>query len=67
MDEIPHASVANPPDDPLRHVVYREAQGMRPGGLGVLLTQKLIDELIYNQDGNDVILVKYIGIDVPPR
>jgi anti-sigma regulatory factor (Ser/Thr protein kinase) len=67
MDEIPHASVANPPDDPLRHVVYREAQGMRPGGFGVLLTQKLIDELIYNQDGNDVILVKYIGIDVPPR
>jgi anti-sigma regulatory factor (Ser/Thr protein kinase)/ActR/RegA family two-component response regulator len=67
LDEIPHASVANPPDDPLRHFAYREAQGMRPGGFGVLLTQKLVDELIYNQDGNDVILVKYIGIDVPPR
>ena len=34
---------------------------MRPGGFGVLLTQKLVDDLIYSQDGNEVILVKYIG------
>lgn len=67
LDEIPHAAVANPSDDPLRHFTYRQAQGMRPGGLGVLMTQKLVDELIYSQDGNDVILVKYIGMDVPPR
>jgi anti-sigma regulatory factor (Ser/Thr protein kinase)/ActR/RegA family two-component response regulator len=64
LDEIPHAAVANPLDDPLRHFTYREAQGMRPGGLGVMLTQKLVDELIYSQDGNDVILVKYLGTDV---
>jgi anti-sigma regulatory factor (Ser/Thr protein kinase) len=61
LDEIPHASVANPPDDPIRHISYREAQGMRPGGFGVLLTQQLVDDLIYSQDGNEVILVKYIG------
>jgi DNA-binding response OmpR family regulator len=67
MDDIPHASVANPEDDPVRHVAYREAQGMRPGGFGVLLTQKLVDELIYGQDGNDVILVKYLGMDIPPQ
>jgi hypothetical protein len=40
---------------------------MRPGGFGVLVTQKLVDELIYDQNGNDVILVKYIGRDVPPK
>ncbi len=67
LDEIPHAAVANPPNDPLRHFTYREARGMRPGGLGVLLTQKLVDELIYNQDGNDVILVKYIGSSASSR
>jgi len=61
LDEIPHASVANPPDDPIRHLSYREARGMRPGGFGVLLTQALVDDLIYSQDGNEVILVKYIG------
>jgi anti-sigma regulatory factor (Ser/Thr protein kinase) len=65
LDEIPHASVANPPDEPLRHCVFRVAHGMRPGGFGVLVTQKVVDELIYDQDGNDVILVKYIGRDVP--
>lgn len=63
LDEIPHAAVANPVEDPMRHFGYREAQGMRPGGFGVLLAQKLVDELIYSQDGNEVLLVKYIGLE----
>jgi DNA-binding response OmpR family regulator len=65
LDEIPHASVANPPENPLHHLAHREALGMRPGGFGVLLTQNLVHELIYNQNGNDVILVKYIGSGIP--
>lgn len=60
LDEIPHAAIANPADDPIRHVAIREEQGMRPGGFGVLLAQRLVDELIYGQDGNEVILVKYL-------
>jgi len=65
LDEIPHAAIANPDDDPLRHMDYREAQGMRPGGFGVLLTQQLIDELVYNEQGNEVTLIKYL--DLEPR
>jgi anti-sigma regulatory factor (Ser/Thr protein kinase)/CheY-like chemotaxis protein len=65
LDEIPHAAIANPAEDPLRHLGYREAQGMRPGGFGVLLTQKLIDELVYNEQGNEVTLIKYL--DLEPR
>ena len=42
-------------------MAYREAKGLRPGGYGVLLTQKLIDELIYDQKGNEVLLVKYLN------
>jgi hypothetical protein len=34
---------------------------MRPGGFGVLLAQKLVDELIYNHEGNEVLLVKYLN------
>jgi anti-sigma regulatory factor (Ser/Thr protein kinase)/ActR/RegA family two-component response regulator len=60
LDEIPHAAVANPTDDPIRHIVVREEQGMRPGGFGVLLAQQLVDELIYGQDGNEVLLIKYL-------
>lgn len=60
LDEIPHAAVANPPDDPFHHVNFRETQGMRPGGYGVLLAKHLVDELLYNEKGNEVLLVKYI-------
>jgi CheY-like chemotaxis protein len=67
LDEIPHAAVANPSSDPVRHIGYRDAQGMRPGGFGVLLAQKLVDELIYSEDGNDVLLIKYLGIEAPPE
>jgi DNA-binding NarL/FixJ family response regulator len=35
LDEIKHAAIANPQDDPIRHMAYREAQGLRPGGYGV--------------------------------
>ena len=57
---IPHAAVMNPPDDPLRHLTYREAEHLRPGGFGVLLVKKSIDELLYNEQGNEVVLVKYV-------
>jgi CheY-like chemotaxis protein len=60
LDEIGHAAIANPDEDPIRHVVAREAKGLRPGGYGVLLAQKLVDELIYSEKGNEVLLVKYI-------
>jgi anti-sigma regulatory factor (Ser/Thr protein kinase)/CheY-like chemotaxis protein len=59
-EAIPHAAVMNPPDDPLRHLTYREAENLRPGGLGVLLVKNSIDELLYNEQGNEVVLVKYI-------
>src|SRR5579864_1133800 len=60
LEQIPHAAIANPADDPIRHVALREEQGMRPGGFGVLLAQRLVDELIYGQDGNEVLLIKYL-------
>src|SRR5258707_8882577 len=60
LDEVRHAAIANPPDDPIRHQSYRDELGLRPGGFGVLLTQKLVDELIYGEKGNEVLLVKYL-------
>ncbi len=65
LDEIPHAAIANPADDPTRHLALREEQGMRPGGFGVLLAQKLVDELIYGQHGNEVLLIKYLDSAQP--
>jgi DNA-binding response OmpR family regulator len=60
LEEIRHAAVSNPPGDPLRHLNYREAGNLRPGGFGILLSRNIVDELIYNDKGNDVVMIKYI-------
>jgi anti-sigma regulatory factor (Ser/Thr protein kinase) len=59
-ESLTHAAIANPSDDPVAHMVQREADGMRPGGYGLLLASGTVDELIYNEIGNEVLLVKYI-------
>ncbi len=64
LEELTHAAISNPPEDPIRHLEVRDALGIRPGGFGVLLSKKLVDELIYNEQGNDVLLIKYL--DPPP-
>jgi anti-sigma regulatory factor (Ser/Thr protein kinase) len=38
----------------------REEKGLRPGGYGVLMARKLVDEVIYSQNGSEVLLVKYL-------
>ena len=60
LNGVPHAAVNNPPDDPLRHAKTREKMGMRPGGFGILLVKQIADDLIYNEQGNAVVLVKYL-------
>jgi CheY-like chemotaxis protein len=64
LQELRHAALNNPADDMLSHVAVREAQGLRPGGFGLLLAKKLVDELIYSEQGNEVLLVKYVDPDV---
>jgi len=54
------AAIANPADDPAAHIVQREEAGMRAGGYGLLLAGGTVDELIYNEIGNEVLLVKYL-------
>ena len=61
LEELRHAALNSPPGDPFSHLAVREAQGLRPGGFGLLLAKKLVDELIYGERGNDVLLVKYVG------
>jgi anti-sigma regulatory factor (Ser/Thr protein kinase) len=61
LQELKHSALANPPGDPLKHAMVRQEQGMRPGGYGVLLARHLVDEMLYNEKGNEVILVKYLS------
>jgi anti-sigma regulatory factor (Ser/Thr protein kinase) len=61
FERIPHAAVSNPNDDPARHLGLREEQGMRPGGFGILITRGIVDELIYSEVGNEVLLIKHVA------
>jgi DNA-binding response OmpR family regulator len=64
LEELRHAVAGSSPDDLFSHARVRDGQAMRPGGLGILLAKKLVDELIYNEKGNEVALVKYLD---PPK
>jgi anti-sigma regulatory factor (Ser/Thr protein kinase)/CheY-like chemotaxis protein len=55
-----HAAVNNPPDNPTAHMEVRIAENMRAGGFGMLITSHLVDEVIYSEKGNDVILIKHL-------
>jgi anti-sigma regulatory factor (Ser/Thr protein kinase) len=59
-DSLKHAAVGNPPDDPVAHILEREKTGMRPGGYGLLMARGTVDELIFNEKGNEVVLIKYL-------
>ena len=60
IDKLRHAAIANPADSPLEHALIREEQGLRPGGLGLMMTLSLVDELIYNEARNEVVFIKYL-------
>jgi DNA-binding NarL/FixJ family response regulator len=59
-ESLTHAAIANPAVDPLAHIKQREAEGIRPGGYGLLLAAGTVDELIYSEIGNEVLLIKYV-------
>lgn len=59
-DEGAIAAFLNPEGDPLQHARVREEQGMRPGGFGILIARDLVDEMIYNERHNEVVLIKYL-------
>jgi len=57
---LEHSAVSNPGGDLLRHASIRNERGLRPGGFGILLTRHLVDELLYNEQRNEVLFVKYL-------
>lgn len=60
LEELRHAAINNPQDNPMAHMHEREAKGLRPGGLGLMLSQQLVDELVFNEARNSVVLIKYL-------
>jgi anti-sigma regulatory factor (Ser/Thr protein kinase) len=40
-------------------VERRSEMGLRPGGFGMLIVRQVVDEVVYNEHGNEVILIKH--------
>jgi len=60
LDDLPHAAVNYPADQPFEHAKVREEKGLRAGGFGLLMTRAIVDELLYNEARNEVVFVKYL-------
>jgi len=60
IEDLPHAAIGQPSDQPLEHMRIREEKGIRPGGFGLLTVRASVDELLYNEKRNEVVFVKYL-------
>jgi ActR/RegA family two-component response regulator len=58
-ESLSHAAVSNPEGNATRHVEVRDEKGMRPGGFGILIAKGVVNELIYSEVGNEVLMIKY--------
>lgn len=60
FEDLEHAAINNPPENPLAHLGAREQKKLRPGGLGLLMARQLVDELVFNEAQNEVLFVRYL-------
>lgn len=60
FEDLDHAAVGRSFGEGLEHVAVREEKGIRPGGFGILMAQAMVDEVIYNEAHNEVVLIKYL-------
>jgi two-component system OmpR family response regulator len=62
-ENLSHAAY---PGDPVSHMMVRETLGIREGGFGILMSRGLVDQMSYNDKGNEVRLIKFFP-SVPLR
>ena len=58
--DLAHAARTRQPEELIDVTLEREKTGRRPGGFGMLLVKQIADELVYNERGNEVLLIKHL-------
>ena len=53
-----HRDLRDPSKDPLRHMNLRREEDKRPGGYGIFIVRKIMDEVEFNEAGNVVVMTK---------
>jgi anti-sigma regulatory factor (Ser/Thr protein kinase) len=59
-DDLTHAAASSDPDVVVASALRRAEMGLRPGGFGMLIARQVADELVYNESGNEVLLIKHL-------
>ena len=62
-EALGHAAKANDPASVMTAMENREAAGLRSGGFGMLIVRQVVDEMVYNERGNEVLLIKHLKKD----
>jgi anti-sigma regulatory factor (Ser/Thr protein kinase) len=57
--DLKHAALTSDPERVLAMALHRADAGLRPGGFGMLIARHVVDELVYNEQGNEVIMIKH--------
>jgi DNA-binding response OmpR family regulator len=57
---LAHAAMSSDADEVVASALRRSEIGLRPGGFGMLIARTVADELVYNEFGNEVLLVKHL-------
>jgi DNA-binding response OmpR family regulator len=59
-DKLQHATASPQPEAVIATAIARAEMGLRPGGFGMLIARQVADELVYNERGNEVLLIKHL-------
>lgn len=57
--DLQHAAQTSAPEHVVATTLHRAETGLRPGGFGMLIVRGVVDELIYNEQGNEVLMIKH--------
>ena len=57
---LEHTVTTSHPDSVLATAMRRAEMGLRPGGFGMLIVRQVVDEFVYNERGNEVLLIKHL-------
>jgi len=57
--DLAQVQMSSSPEEVLVEAQRRAELGLRPGGFGMLIAKQIVDELVYNELGNEVLLIKH--------
>ena len=59
--DLAHATRSSSAESVRDAALKRAEMGLRPGGFGLLIARHIADELVFNERGNEVLLIKYLS------